>query len=530
MQLEVYGYKISSSPEVINRIYGITPQIQAKITEMSEQVLRGKNSAHKSLNDLIKIYPQVPQFKNLLSVLCDRLGKTQMALEINREILEKHPDYLYGKLNRANEYIHNKQFEKVPEILGKEMELKMLYPQRDEFHVGEVVSFCQTTLQYFVGIKHADEAQMRYDIIEKLNASFSLEMDLFELEKPILALNLEVGCQHYLKQREKAKVVKVIPKKVLNPTRKEPVFKNEIIKQLYRNDLRIDQKIILQILLLPRESLMADLQTIIYDSIARFDYYYDETEWSPQTHEFLNHAILLLVELKHEDSLELLFDVLRQDQNYLDYWFSDSLTEDFWKYVYVLGFDRLDMLKSFVFEPNRYSYSRSIMSEVVVQIALHYPNRRKELMEWYKQVIEEILDRKNDEAIIDTDWIAFVVYDLIRLNATELIPLIKELFAHQLVSEDINGTLEDCLKGIIVDSKYDYKMEIPATISDWYKNILTTWHYYEEKVEDKRKTSNDNDKELGKMLPFPEQMPKVGRNDPCPCGSGKKFKKCCGNE
>jgi uncharacterized protein YecA (UPF0149 family) len=22
--------------------------------------------------------------------------------------------------------------------------------------------------------------------------------------------------------------------------------------------------------------------------------------------------------------------------------------------------------------------------------------------------------------------------------------------------------------------------------------------------------------------------PKIGRNEPCPCGSGKKFKKCCG--
>ncbi|EKD7821754.1 SEC-C domain-containing protein, partial [Escherichia coli] len=22
--------------------------------------------------------------------------------------------------------------------------------------------------------------------------------------------------------------------------------------------------------------------------------------------------------------------------------------------------------------------------------------------------------------------------------------------------------------------------------------------------------------------------PQFGRNDPCPCGSGKKFKKCCG--
>jgi len=28
--------------------------------------------------------------------------------------------------------------------------------------------------------------------------------------------------------------------------------------------------------------------------------------------------------------------------------------------------------------------------------------------------------------------------------------------------------------------------------------------------------------------PVRREMPKVGRNDPCPCGSGKKYKKCCG--
>ncbi|MBK8575018.1 MAG: SEC-C domain-containing protein [Elusimicrobia bacterium] len=27
--------------------------------------------------------------------------------------------------------------------------------------------------------------------------------------------------------------------------------------------------------------------------------------------------------------------------------------------------------------------------------------------------------------------------------------------------------------------------------------------------------------------PLPE-IHKIGRNDPCPCGSGKKYKKCCG--
>ncbi|OIK13533.1 SEC-C metal-binding domain-containing protein [Bacillus sp. MUM 13] len=41
------------------------------------------------------------------------------------------------------------------------------------------------------------------------------------------------------------------------------------------------------------------------------------------------------------------------------------------------------------------------------------------------------------------------------------------------------------------------------------------------------------------LLPLPDKKgevislqtrQKIGRNDPCPCGSGKKFKKCCGNE
>ncbi|EEX66852.1 hypothetical protein VCJ_000748 [Vibrio metoecus] len=27
---------------------------------------------------------------------------------------------------------------------------------------------------------------------------------------------------------------------------------------------------------------------------------------------------------------------------------------------------------------------------------------------------------------------------------------------------------------------------------------------------------------------FPEALARQGRNDPCACGSGKKFKKCCG--
>ena len=32
-----------------------------------------------------------------------------------------------------------------------------------------------------------------------------------------------------------------------------------------------------------------------------------------------------------------------------------------------------------------------------------------------------------------------------------------------------------------------------------------------------------------RAVPQRRSGPKVGRNDPCPCGSGRKFKKCCAN-
>jgi len=35
------------------------------------------------------------------------------------------------------------------------------------------------------------------------------------------------------------------------------------------------------------------------------------------------------------------------------------------------------------------------------------------------------------------------------------------------------------------------------------------------------------DGEIVKASQFVRETPKVGRNEPCPCGSGKKFKKCC---
>ena len=48
----------------------------------------------------------------------------------------------------------------------------------------------------------------------------------------------------------------------------------------------------------------------------------------------------------------------------------------------------------------------------------------------------------------------------------------------------------------------------------------------ERKEVSKKKITNDGGKEPAKKTP--KRVKKIGRNDPCPCGSGKKYKQCCG--
>jgi SWIM/SEC-C metal-binding protein len=54
---------------------------------------------------------------------------------------------------------------------------------------------------------------------------------------------------------------------------------------------------------------------------------------------------------------------------------------------------------------------------------------------------------------------------------------------------------------------------------------LRGWHYIIGLEPDKPEDIADLEKALNP--PVPIQSEKFGRNDPCPCGSGKKYKKCC---
>ncbi|MDE6022676.1 MAG: SEC-C domain-containing protein [Muribaculaceae bacterium] len=63
--------------------------------------------------------------------------------------------------------------------------------------------------------------------------------------------------------------------------------------------------------------------------------------------------------------------------------------------------------------------------------------------------------------------------------------------------------------------------------SNPYANYSTTRETYEGENAQRQAAQNVNRQQQPSRQPIKAQ-PKVGRNDPCPCGSGKKYKNCHG--
>jgi uncharacterized protein len=71
-----------------------------------------------------------------------------------------------------------------------------------------------------------------------------------------------------------------------------------------------------------------------------------------------------------------------------------------------------------------------------------------------------------------------------------------------------------------------YKEPVSAELrDDLIAHMIAGARHLYDMFEEKRQMSAANQASAGT---FRRASPKVGRNQPCPCGSGKKYKNCCG--
>ena len=91
-----------------------------------------------------------------------------------------------------------------------------------------------------------------------------------------------------------------------------------------------------------------------------------------------------------------------------------------------------------------------------------------------------------------------------------------------LKANDIKFARDIILKYVPLSLEYNVQSEPLFNLS---KEILN--ELQETELEKKYSRVNKVQSDFGKRKPVTKKVT-VGRNDPCPCGSGKKYKKCCG--
>ena len=162
------------------------------------------------------------------------------------------------------------------------------------------------------------------------------------------------------------------------------------------------------------------------------------------------------------------------------------------------------------------------------------------LKEWYAVAYDE----KANKGDIQRFWTNYFqlekgVYEQLLTNPDEEVKgSVKELAEkYNLSLIEMAGFL-DGINESLVEANPVEEMEADTVVSlkfdkeKLYKNMVAAkaeWLYelpqWEEIFdEDTRKALYLEQKKSGTVI----KDKKVGRNDPCPCGSGRKFKQCCG--
>lgn len=513
-QFSVSGYNITTNPDFQNEKFGNSPALIAQMESLNFEASNpNDNKIINKLLDLIAQYPTSPQLKNYLSLAYIVRNNYSKAEEVNNWIRDEHPDYLFGIINECYSYLAKEEYLKIKELLGEEMELKQVLPKRDLFHLAEVTAFYKLIIFYFVGIENLELAENRLGILQHIAPGHKDTVDA-ELTVSSFRMDMENIDGIWFDNDEKKENPILSKKPPSSTTILPPQFNHPEIQDLYDFGIGIDKEKLKKIKSLPRETLVEDLEKILLDAVERYHFFIKEMNYDEERCGIILHAFMLLKEINAEDSLNQVLAFLDYDYDFVDFWLGDHKTETIWQTIFVLGVNNIDTLKSFLLKPGIDTYSKTAVSEALSQIAIHFPEKRSAIEAAFSSVFTSFIEATSEENFIDPTCIAFMICDTANCDLIGLLPKIKLLHQKGYVSEGICGDYES-VQELFNTQNNGVSFKKIGTMEEIYDDILTNWDL-----------SHDYS-ELFELKQDPIISIKINRNDPCPCGSGKKYKNCC---
>ncbi len=236
------------------------------------------------------------------------------------------------------------------------------------------------------------------------------------------------------------------------------------------------------------------------------------------------YALFLLAEFQDRESFPQIVELVSLPEDEVDYLIGDTVTEGLSDILYNTYNGDMDLLKSSILNKNINEFVRASMLDVMGQLYLDGILEESSWKDFLRKIVH---DGREYDYVYNA-----VEIMLCQCHFVDMLPEIRYMFGQDLLDETVMGKYDSC-----VDAMFEYRKskerfcDTPLIAAD----TLRRWAMFTEKSEHAVNDISDKDyeklfREIEREWDKPVRKVKIGRNDLCPCGSGKKYKFCCLNK
>jgi hypothetical protein len=241
-------------------------------------------------------------------------------------------------------------------------------------------------------------------------------------------------------------------------------------------------------------------------------------------------ALYLLAQLRETRALEPILACFALKEDVRSKIFGDVLAQNGAQILAAVGRNRPERLREFVIHPGIHFWIRAVMLDALVALVYWGELSRDFVAGFIAELFRTHAFGKDIES-----W-SVLVGTCLDFHPAEFIEPIRRLYELELVDCVLVGDFD------AVEEAAEEEPEVPrrqflerhSPITDTAEAIA--WWDWSGPEDPFANLSEDDLPPLEDEAYLPDvpgatyrrEAPKIGRNDLCPCGSGKKYKKCCG--
>lgn len=283
----------------------------------------------------------------------------------------------------------------------------------------------------------------------------------------------------------------------------------EILKALAHKDNKFPREALTEAIA-QKEAITPHLLAALEEAVNDPDAVLDRQDFT------YTYAQFLLSQFRETKAHPLIARMASFDSEMAELLMNDSITEHLYSWLASTCDGDTSLIEQLIENPKADEFARAAGVQGLVTLVAYDLKPRDEVISYFKSLLEGRLEREPSFV-----WAELAVY-CAELGAKELYEQIKQAYADDLIDETVID-----LAGVEKDMKKDWPSllanlkEMNRLVNDTIKE-MEWWASYQEPARKPKPA------DLLPHRPYTPPPAKIGRNDPCPCGSGKKYKKCHG--